>query len=139
MVNARKQRDIKLVTTKKGRKYLVAEPNYYTTKFFTEGFLATEMRKCQILVNKPVYLGLSILDLRKTVTYDFLYDYVNAKYGENVKICYMDTDGFILHEKTNDIYKYITEDVEARFDTSSYELDRPILKLKMKKVIGLMN
>ena len=51
----------------------------------------------------------------------------------------MDTDGFILHEKTNDIYKYITEDVEARFDTSSYELDRPILKLKMKKVIGLMN
>ena len=79
------------------------------------------MRKTQILMNKPVYLGLSILDLSKTVIYEFWYDYVKPKYGENAKLCYMDTDSFIVHVKTDDIYKDIAEDVETRFDTSNYE------------------
>ena len=71
MENVRKYRDIKLVTTERRRKYLVSEPNYHTTKFFTENLLATEMKKTQILMNKPVYLGLSILDISKTVMYEF--------------------------------------------------------------------
>ena len=71
MENARKRRNIKLVTTESRRNYIVSEPNYHTTKFFTEDLLATEMRKTQILMNKPVYLGLSILDLSKTVMYEF--------------------------------------------------------------------
>ena len=79
------------------------------------------MRKTQILKNKPVYLGLSILDLSKTVMCEFWYDYVKPKYGENAKLCYMDTDSFIVHVKTDDIYKDIAEDVETRFDTSNYE------------------
>ena len=62
MKNVRKHRNIKLVTTERRRNYLVSEPNYHTTKFFTENLLATEMRKTQVLMNKPVYLGLSILD-----------------------------------------------------------------------------
>ena len=74
------------------------------------------MRKTQILTNKPVYLGLSILDLSKTLMYEFWYDYVKPKYGENAKLCYMDTDSFIVHVKTEDIYKDISEDVETRFD-----------------------
>ena len=74
------------------------------------------MRKTQILMNKPVYLGLSILDLSKTLMYEFWYDYVKPKYGENAKLCYMDTDSFIVHLKTEDIYKDISEDVETRFD-----------------------
>ena len=117
MENVRKHRDIKLVTTERRRNYLVSEPNYHTTKFFTENLLAIEMRKTQILMNKPVYLGLSILDLSKTVMYEFWYDYVKPKYGENTKLRYMDTDSFIVHVKTDDIYKDIAKDAEARFDT----------------------
>ena len=111
MENVRKHRDIKLVTTERRRNYLVSEPNYHTTKFFTENLLAIEMRKTQILMNKPVYLGLSILDLSKTVIYEFWYDYVKPKYGENAKLCYTDTCSFIVHVKTDDIYKDFPEDV----------------------------
>ena len=84
MVNVIKHRNIKLVTTKRGRYYLVWEPNYHTTKFFTEKSLATEMRKTKMLMNKSVYLGLSILDMRKAVMYEFWYDYVNPKNGDFV-------------------------------------------------------
>ena len=98
--NVRKHENIKLVTTERRRNYLVSEPNYYTTKFFTENLLAVETRKTQILMNEPVYLGLSILDLSKTVMCEFLYDYVKPKYGQNPKLCYMDTDSFIVHLKT---------------------------------------
>ena len=113
MKNVRKHRNIKLVTTERGRTYLVSELNYHTTKFFTENLLAIEIRKTQILVNKPVYLVLSILDLSKTVMYKFCYDYVKPKYGENAKLCYMDTDSFIVDVKTDNIYKDIAEDVDV--------------------------
>ena len=69
--NMRKHRDIKLVTTERRRNYLVSEPNYHTTKFFTENLLVTEMKKMQIVMNKPVYLGLSILELSKILMYEF--------------------------------------------------------------------
>ena len=103
--------DIKPVTTETRRNYLVSEPNYHTRKFFTEHLLAVEMKKTQILMNGPVYLGLSILDLSKTVMYEFWYDYLKPKYGENGKLCFMDTDSFIVHVKTDDIYKDIAEDL----------------------------
>ena len=81
-------------------------------------------------MNKPVYLGLSILDLSKTVMYEFLYDYVKPKHGENTKLCYMDTDSFIVHVKTDNIYKVIAENVETRFDTSNFEIDHYLKKKK---------
>ena len=133
MENVRKNRDIKLVTTERRRNYLISEPNYHTTIFFTENLLAIELKKTQILMNQPVYLGLSILDLSKTIMYDFLCDYVTPKYGDNGKLCYTDTDSFIVHVKTDDIYKDIAEDVEKRFDTSNFVIDRPLLKGKNKK------
>ena len=136
MDNTKKYRDIKLVTAERRRNYLVSEPNCHTAKFFTENLLATEMSKTQILMNKPVYLGLSILDLSKTVLYEFWYDYLKPKYGENAKLCYMDTDSFIVHVRS-DIYKDIAEDVEKIFDTSNFEIDRAVPK-KKKKVIGLI-
>ena len=68
-------------------------------------------RKTQILMNELVYLSLSILDLNKTVIYEFWYDYVKPKYGENAKLCYMDTDSFIVQVKTDDIYEDIAEGV----------------------------
>ena len=133
--NVRKYRNIKLVTTERRRNYLVSEPNYHTTKFFTENLLAIgkfihliEKRKTQILINKSVYLGLSILDLSKTVMYEFLSDYVMPKYGGNAKLCYMDTNSFIVHVKADDIYKNIAEDVEKRFDIWKFELDRQLPK-----------
>ena len=97
-------KNIKFVLTERRRNYIVSEPNYHVTMFFTENLLAIEMRKTQILINKTVYLGLSILDLSKTVMYEFWYHYVKAKYGENAKVCYMDTDTFIIHVKTEDIH-----------------------------------
>ena len=84
-------------------------------------------------MNKPLYLGLPILDLSKTVMYESWYDYLKPKYGENAKLCYMDTDSFTVHVKTDDIYKDIAEDVEKRFDTSNFEIDRPLPKGKNKK------
>ena len=89
-------------------------------------------------MNKPVYLGLSILNISKTVMYEFWHDYVKLKYGENAKLCYMDTASFIVYVKTDDIYKDITEDVERRIDTSSFEIDRSLPKIKIKKVTELI-
>ena len=110
MENVRKHRNIKLVTTERRINYLVSEPNYHTTKFFTENVFAIEMRKTEILISKPLYLGLSISNLSKAVMYQFWYNYVKPKYGENTKICYMDTDRFIVLVNTEYIYKDVAEE-----------------------------
>ena len=89
-------------------------------------------------MNKPIHLGLSILDISKILMYEFWYDYVKPKFGNRVKLCYMDTDSFIMSIKTNDFYKDIANDVDKRFDTSNYECNRPLPTGKNKKVIGLM-
>ena len=117
MENVRNHRNIKVVATERRRNYLASEPNYHTRKFFTKNVVAIEMKKSPIIMNKPVYLGLSILGLSKTVMYEFWCDCVKQKYGQNAKLCYVDTDSFIVHVKTDDIWKDIAEDVETRFDT----------------------
>ena len=89
-------------------------------------------------MNNLVYLGLSILEISKTLMYEFSYDYIKPKYSDNLKLCYMDTDSFIMHIKTKDLYKDIANEVEKRFDTSNYEVNRPLPTRKNKKVIGLM-
>ena len=96
------------------------------------------MKKTNVKMNKPVYLGLPILEISKTLMYEFWYYYMKPKYGDNVKLCYMDTDSFIMHIKTEDFYKDIANDVEKRFDRSNYELNRPLPTGKNEKVIGLM-
>ena len=138
MGNFRKHRDIKLVATKGKRNYLVSEPNYHTTKFFTEHLSATEMKKKEILMNKTVNLVVSILALSNILFYKFWYNYVKRKCVEKVKLLYVNTDSFSVYIKTEDVYKDITE-----FYTSSYELecnsiDRSLPKGKIKKLIGLM-
>ena len=89
-------------------------------------------------MNKPIYLEVSILDLSKIVMYEFWYDYIKPKYGEKAKLCYLDTDSFIIRIKTKNFYKDIANDVEKRFDTSNYIQERPLSTGKNKKVIGLM-
>ena len=91
--------DIKLVTTEKRRNYLISVLSYHTTIFFPENPLAIEMKKLKNM-SKPVYLGLLILEPSKIVMYEFWYDYVKPKYGEKVKLCYMDTDSLIAYIKT---------------------------------------
>ena len=137
MENIRKHRDIKLVTTDKINK-LVIEPNYHTMNYISEDLSTIEMNKMKVKINKPIYLGLSILDISKILMYEFWYDYIKLKYGNDVKLCYMDTDSFVMNIKTNDFYKDISNDVEKRFDTSNYEVNRPLPTGKNKKVIGLM-
>ena len=138
MENIRKHRDIKLVTTDKKRSKLVSEPNYHTINLISEDLSIIEMKKTKVKMNKPIYLGLSILEISKILMYEFWYDYMKPKYDNNVKLCYMDTDSFIMNIKTNDFYKDIASDVENRFDTSNYEVNRPLPMGRNKKVIGLM-
>ena len=139
MENVRNHRDIKLVTTNERRNKLVSEPNYHTTKYFSENLLAIEIRKTKILMNKPGYLGQAILDISKTLMYEFWYDYIKPKYNEKAKLCYMDTDSFIIHIFTEDFYKDIAMDVNKWFDTSNYDKNdkRPLPIGINKKIIGM--
>ena len=139
MENVRKHRDIKLVTTDKRRNQLASEPNYHTTKHFSDNLMAIEMKKTKVKMNKPIYLGISILDISKTFLYEFWYDYIKPKYQDKVKLCYMDIDSFVIHIKTQEFYKDIDNDVEKWFDTSNYsEMNkRPLPIGKRKKLIGL--
>ena len=138
MENVRKHRDIKLVTTDKKRRKLVSEPNYHTMNYISENLSIIEMKRTKVKMNKLIYLGLSILEISKLLMYEFWYDYMKPKYGDSVKLCYMDTDSFIMNIKTEDFHKDIANDVEKRFDTSNYEVDRSLPTGKNKKVIGLM-
>ena len=121
MENVRKHRDIKLVTTEEQRSKLVSKPNYHTIKQFTENLLGIEMKKIKVTLNKLLYLGMTILDISKTLIYEFWYDYIKPKYKEKARLCYMDTDNFVMYIKTEDFYKDIADDVERWFDTSNYD------------------
>ena len=102
MENVRKHRDIKLVTTDKRRNQLASEPNYHTTKYFSKNLIPIEMKKTKVKMNKPIYLGMSILDISKTLMYEFWYDYIKPKYQDRAKLCYMDIDSFVIHIKAED-------------------------------------
>ena len=136
--NVRKHRDIKLVTTDKKGSELVSEPNYHTMNYISEDLSIIEMKRTKVKMNKPIYLGLLILDISKILMYEFWYNYMKPKYNDHVKLCCMDTDSFTVNIKTKDFYKDIANDVEDRFDTSNYEVNRSLPTGKNKKVIGLM-
>ena len=104
----------------------------------SEDLSIIEMKETKVKMNKPIYLSLSILEISKTLMYEFWYDYMKPKYDNNVKLCYMDTDTFIMNIKTNDFCEDIANDVECKFNTSNYEVNRPLPMGKNKKIIGLM-
>ena len=139
MENIRKHRDIKLVNNKEDYLKQVMKPNFKGGVLMGADLMSCEMGKVKVKMNKPVYLGQAILDLSKTIMYEFHYDYMKRKYNESdLKLLYMDTDSLVYDIKTEDFYKDIAEDVETRFDTSGYVPDRPLPIGKNKKVIGLM-
>ena len=98
-----------------------------------------EMKKVEVKMNKPVYLGQAILDISKILMYEFWYNYIKPKYGDKARLCYTDTDSFIIYTKTEDFHKDIANNVKKWFDTSNYdESDKRLLPIgENEKVIGL--
>ena len=119
--NIRKHKNIKLVTTEEKYLCTVMRPTFKSGVLFGENLMGCEMGKIKVVMNKPVYLGQTILDLSKIVMYEFHYDYMVPKYGiEKLKLCYMDMDSLVYDIKTEDFYEDIADDVVARFDTNGY-------------------
>ena len=116
MQNVRSEKDIKLVTTDVKRNKLVSQPNFYSSKCFSENLLATDMKKVKVKMNKPIYLEMTILDISKIPIYEFLYDYLKPKYKENLQQCYMDTDSYVFSVNTKNWFRDISNDIEKRFD-----------------------
>ena len=99
--------------------------------------MTIERKKTKVKMNKPIYLGMKILDISKTLKYGFCYYYITPKFQDKAKLCYMDTDSFFLYVKTEDFYEDIANYVGKWFDTSNYYNNRPLPIGKSKKVIGL--
>ena len=139
MENVRNHRDIKFATSDKRRSILASEPNYHSSKCILKNLMIIEMRKVEVKMNKPIYLGQTILDITKTLMYEFWYDYIKHKYKDKARLCYMDIDSFVMYIKTEDFYKDIASDVERWFDTSNYneKNKRPLQIGKNKKLIGM--
>ena len=126
---------MKLVTRDKNYLKYVMKPNFKDGQPFSKYLFVVEMGETVIKMNKPVYLGQAILDLSKTLMYDFDYNYMRPKYGSKVKLCYMDTDSFVYKIETEDFYRDIAKDVKKRFDRSEYSRDynRPLTIGENKK------
>ena len=139
MENIRNRVNVKLVNTGEQFKKLTAKPNYESRKIFNENLVSVHMKKTSLTMNKPVYLGMSILDLSKIVMFDFHYKYIKPKYGSKAKLLFTDTDSFLYEIQTEDFYKDISGDVKDRFDTSDYPEGHPsgIPTGVNKKVLGM--
>ena len=139
MENVRNHGDIKIVTTDKHQSILASEPNYHSTKYISKDLLIMEMKKAEVKMNKPIYLGQAILDISKTLMSEFWYDYIMPVYNDKAKLWYTDTDSLVIHIKTDDFYKDLSNDVQRLFDTSNYNKkdNRPLPIGKNKKVIGM--
>ena len=139
MENIRNRVNVKLVNTQERLKKLTAKPNYKGCKIFKENLISVHMKKTSLTMNKPVYLGMCILDLSKTIMYDFHYQYIKPKYGAKAKLLFTDTDSLMYEIQTEDFYKDISGDVKDRFDTSDYPENHPsgIPTGINKKVLGM--
>ena len=140
MENIRNRVNVKLVNTEEKLRKLVAKPNLKAPpKIFSENLISVHMKKTSLTMNKPVYLGMCILDLSKTIMYDFHYNYIKPKYGNKAKLLFTDTDSLMYEIETEDFFKDISEDVKDRFNTSDYPENHPsgIPTGINKKVLGM--
>ena len=139
MENIRNRSVIKLVTDKIKAEKLAAKPNFKHCNIFNENLIAIHMKTTSLTFDKPVYLGMCILDLSKTSMYNFHYNYIKKKYEDKAKLLFTDTDSLMYEIQTEDFYKDINEDVKDRFDTSDYPPNHPsgILTGCNKKVLGM--
>ena len=123
MENIRNRVDIRLITNENEAKKLIAKPNFEHRTIFDENLIAVHMKKTKVYYNKPIYLGMSILDLSKTLMYDFHYNYIKKKYRDKACLLFTDTDSLMYEIQTEDFYRDIGPDVERLFDTSNYSSD----------------
>ena len=128
-----------MISSDKVAQKLAAKPNYDHSTIFDENLVAVHMKKTKHYFNKPVYLGMSILDLSKSFMYDFHYNYIKTKYRDNAKLLFTDTDSPTYKIKTTDFYKDINPDIEERFDTSDYPTNHTSgIKIGLtSKVLGM--
>ena len=137
--NIRKRQNIELVDDRKKALKLSSRPNFDRCTIFDRNLIAIHMKKTEVYFNKPVYVGQAILDLSKTLMYDFHYNYIKDKYGKKAELLFTDTDSLMYQIKTKDFYKDICYDIKNKFDTSDYPTDHSsgILTGVNKKVIGM--
>ncbi|MGI9555413.1 MAG: endonuclease domain-containing protein [Cyanophyceae cyanobacterium] len=137
MENVRKYVDVRFVTNPKQFKKLVKKPNFVRAIIFSCDLVAVVLLRTTIALNKPIYAGFAVLELSKLLMYEFHYDYIKQKYGEEAELLMTDTDSLMYHIKTNDVYEDMRQDLD-RFDTSNYLPDNPLHSTKNKKVVGKM-
>ena len=125
MENIRNRENIRLVNNQKSLKKCAAKPNFDHFTEFDENLVAVHMKKTELVFNKPVYLGMSILDLSKTLMYDFHYNCIKKKFGSKANLLFTDTDSLCYESETEDFYKDISDDVQEKFDTSNFSLNHP--------------
>ena len=136
--NIRKRQNIILVDNRKKALQLSTRPNFDRATIFDRNLIAVHMKKTEVYFNKPIYVGQAILDLSKTLMFNFHYDYIRKKYNDAAELLFTDTDSLLYLIHTDDFYKDISKDIKRKFDTSDYPESHPsgILTVN-KKVIGM--
>ena len=137
--NIRKRQNIILVDNRKKALQLSTRPNFDRAAIFDRNLIAVHMKKTEVYFNKPIYVGQAILDLSKTLMFDFHYDYIREKYDSKTELLFTDTDSLLYLIYTDDFYQDISKDIKLKFDTSDYPESHPsgILTGVNKKVIGM--
>ncbi len=140
MENVRNRVNVKLVTNKKACNKLTKKSNFKSVNISHENLIAVHMEKTTVKLNKPIQIGMSILDLSKTLMYRFHYDYIKTKYGDRATLLFTDTDSLCYEIQTDDFYKDISADVSEWYDTSNFDPNHPsgIPTGVNKKVVGMM-
>ena len=139
MENIRNRVDVQLVNNKKKAKKLISKPNLKHWTRFDENLIAVHLKRIKLTFNKPVYCGMAILDISKTLIYDFHYRYILPKFGSKQKLLFTDTDSLCYEIETKDFFADIAEDVDAMFDTSNFPKDHVSgIQGKNKKIPGMM-
>ena len=137
MENVRGRTNMELVNDERRLKKITAKPNFNRVHIFNEDLTAAHCLSTKIELNKPIFVGFAILDLSKTLMYDFHYGYIKQKYGQNAQLCFTDTDSLLYDIRTRDIYQDMAEDAD-KFDTSDYPADHFLHSVANKKVLGKM-
>ena len=137
--NIRKRQNIELVDNRKRADKLSSKPNFDRVTIFDRNLIEVHMKNTEVYFNKPVYVGQAILDLSKTLMFDFHYNYIKKKYENRAELLFTDTDSLMFQIYTDDFYLDITPDIKFKFDTSDYPPDHPseIPTGFNKKVIGM--
>ena len=137
MENVRKRVNVKLLRTEEEEKILklVAKPTFAQQVIFNRDLVGIQNHKEKVLLNKPIYVGMSVLDLSKHLMYDFYYNHLKKLYTHNIRLLYTDTDSLIVHVQTEDIYQDMTKHADL-YDTNNYQSDHPLFSTANKKIIG---